>query len=146
MVDDTLPAPGRLFAVCFREWIGWIHDHRDKDEGLLRSFATAPPQTEIQESRTKPLTEFIIFSIDRRCVMDNIKFSYSVVRFKICYRHREKANRSWLKFRTSKFQKRIRAQSCARERAGEIIQKTHGLACSVNSVEIALKWTRWQMK
>jgi hypothetical protein len=40
----------------------------------------------------------------------------------------------------------MRTQSYARERAGEIIQKIHGLACSVNSVEIVPKWTRWQMK
>jgi hypothetical protein len=72
------------------EWIGWICDHWDKAEDLFRSFAIAPPQTEIQESRTKPLTEFIIFLIDPRSVIDNMEFSDSVVRFKICHHHREK--------------------------------------------------------
>jgi hypothetical protein len=78
--------------------------------------------------------------------MDKMEFSDTVVHFKICYRDREKANRRWLKWWAIKFQKRMRTQSCAREQAGEIIQKTHDLACSVNSVEIVLKWTRWQMK
>jgi hypothetical protein len=38
-----------------------------------------------------------MFSIDRRCVMDKMEFSDTVVHFKICYRDREKANRRWLK-------------------------------------------------